>query len=101
MENVGALVFGLVIGWVTHRTLRRSSDKVALSDIATVIGAVGGGLVTQLFDDPALFGWYGLGLGIGFFGYFIVAFALEGRKVSSWMRSQREPGVKVDWEEPP
>jgi NhaP-type Na+/H+ or K+/H+ antiporter len=36
MVNFGAAAFGLVIGWVTYRTLRRSSDATGLSDIATV-----------------------------------------------------------------
>ena len=42
IEGWGALCFGLVIGWVTYRTLRRKEGSNALSDIATVIGAVGG-----------------------------------------------------------
>jgi hypothetical protein len=70
--RVGAFCFGLVIGWVTYRTLRRRSETVALSDIATVIGAVGGAAVTGLFKDAALFGIYCVGLAIGFFLYLIL-----------------------------
>jgi len=66
---VGAFCFGLVIGWVTYRTLRRTGETVALSNIATVIGAVGGGAVTALFDTKELFGWYSIGLTVGFFLY--------------------------------
>jgi uncharacterized membrane protein YeaQ/YmgE (transglycosylase-associated protein family) len=91
MEDIGTLLFGVVIGWVAYRTLRRSEDKVGLSDIATVIAAVGGGAVMQRFDDRGLFGWYAVGLAAGFFGYLIVAMLLEGRKVSSWMGAQRDP----------
>ena len=36
LENIGAIAFGLVIGWVTYRTLRRNTEAVSLSDIATV-----------------------------------------------------------------
>ena len=68
----GALVFGLVIGWVTYRTLRRTTEKVGLSNIASVIAAVGGGAVTTLFDTDELFGWYSIGLGIGFFAYLVL-----------------------------
>ena len=91
MAEVGAICFGLVIGWVTYRTLRRSEDKVGLSDIATVLGAVGGAAVTTLFDDADLFGRYALGLAIGFFGYPLVAMVLEGKKVSVWMGAQGDP----------
>ena len=68
----GALCFGLVIGWVTYRTLRRSKENVALSDIATVIGAVGGAAVTTLFPDDGIFAVYCIGLAVGFFLYLIL-----------------------------
>lgn len=69
---VGALCFGFVVGWVTYRTLRRTGETVALSNIATVIGAVGGGAVTALFDTPETFAWYAIGLFLGFFGYLVL-----------------------------
>jgi uncharacterized membrane protein YeaQ/YmgE (transglycosylase-associated protein family) len=70
--EVGGLVFGLVIGWITYRTLRRTTEPVGLSSIATVVGAVGGGAVTTVFHTPKLFGWYSIGLGIGFFAYLVL-----------------------------
>jgi len=70
---LGALCFGIVIGWVVYRTLRRRGETVQLSDIAAVIGAVGGGWVTTQFSTPELFAWYCIGLFIGFFGYLILA----------------------------
>jgi hypothetical protein len=75
VQDVGALVFGIVVGWIVYRTLRRQGEAVSLSNIATVIGAVGGASVTTLFHDDAgkLFGWYSIGLGIGFFSYLILA----------------------------
>jgi hypothetical protein len=69
VEEWGALVFGVVIGWVTYRTLRRTTETVDLSSIATVIGAVGGAAVTTVFDTDRLFGFYAIGLGAGFFAY--------------------------------
>jgi hypothetical protein len=51
---VGAACFGLVVGWITYRTLRRREGAVLLSDIATVIGVVGGGVVTGLFHRSAI-----------------------------------------------
>ncbi|MBI3699108.1 MAG: hypothetical protein HY242_01505 [Afipia sp.] len=69
VDLIGALCFGIIIGWITYRTLRRQGETVALSNIASVIAAIGGGAVTALFNSPALFGWYCIGLFFGFFGY--------------------------------
>ena len=77
----GAFCFGLVIGWVTYRSLRRT-DKSGLSDIATVIGAVGGASVSKLFPDTDPFAGYCIGLAIGFFVYFIVSLVVAARTSS-------------------
>src|SRR5262249_1358218 len=70
---IGAFGFGLVIGWVTYSTLRRA-QRGGLSDIATVLGAVGGAAVTGLFPtSTGAFGAYCIGLALGFFGYLIFA----------------------------
>jgi uncharacterized membrane protein YeaQ/YmgE (transglycosylase-associated protein family) len=79
LAHWGALCFGLVVGWITYRTLRRREGTAALSDIATVLGAVGGAAVTAVFPDPALFGAYSIGLAIGFFAYLAVAAAVYGK----------------------
>ena len=71
--NVGAVCFGVVVGWVTHRTLRRKQAGAAISDIAAVVGAVGGGAVLGIFKSGYSFGWYAIGLAGGFFLYFIIA----------------------------
>ncbi len=69
LSLVGALLFGVVIGWVTYRTLRHNKE-VGLGDIATVIGAVGGAAITALFPaSTGTFGAYCVGLALGFFGY--------------------------------
>ena len=72
----GAAAFGVVVGWVTYRTLRRSNETIALSNIATVIGAVGGAAVTGLFNEPVMFAWYAIGLAAGFFIYLLIAVTL-------------------------
>jgi uncharacterized membrane protein YeaQ/YmgE (transglycosylase-associated protein family) len=75
----GSVCFGLVIGWVTYRTLRRSPSN-GLSDIAIVIGAVGGAAITTLFpSETEMFSYYCLGLAIGFFAYLIVAGSIATR----------------------
>lgn len=90
VEAIGALCFGLVVGWVTYRTLRRREGISNLSDISTVIGAVGGAAVTALFKDGALFGMYCIGLAVGFFLYFVIAYIVTSKDpsatpVSKWM----------------
>jgi hypothetical protein len=77
VANVGAVIFGVVIGWITYRTLVRAGTA-HISDLATVIGAVGGGAVTTVFKDTHLFGLYCIGLGGGFFAYLIVYTILNG-----------------------
>ena len=87
---LGGLCFGVVIGWITYRTLRRKEGAAALSDIATVLGAVGGAAVTKLFPGE-VFGYYSVGLVIGFFGYLLIAFALYGKEsVGGWMTGKQE-----------
>lgn len=72
----GALCFGAVIGWFTY-FVNRYREKVALADVATIIGALGGALVLALFpEQTTLFAAYGIGLALGFFGYFIVLIAM-------------------------
>ena len=83
IEGIGALCFGNVIGWVTYRTLRRQGETVALSNIASVIGAVGGAAVTALFSSKELFGMYCIGLNIGFFLYMILGHTWL--KDSTWL----------------
>lgn len=74
--DVGPFCFGLVVGWVTYRTLRRRTDGVALGDIAAVIGAVGGATVVGLFKSAA-FDSYCIGLAVGFFAYFVTGIVIE------------------------
>ncbi len=84
--SIGAICFGLVIGWVTYRTLRRNKEGAAISDISTVIAAVGGAAVTALFKDDEIFGYYSIGLAIGFFLYFLIGLILGGKKkADGWM----------------
>lgn len=77
--ETGALAFGIVIGWFLYLVNRYRKGDVQLGDVTTVIAAIGGAAVTRLFDEGgALFGAYGLGLAVGFFGYFIVLIAMVG-----------------------
>jgi hypothetical protein len=84
--EAGAFCFGLVVGWITYRTLRRKEGASALSDISTVVGAVGGAAVTGLFKSDNLFGLYCIGLAVGFFGYLIISLSVYGKEsAKAWM----------------
>jgi hypothetical protein len=97
MESLGPGAFGLVVGWVCYRTLRRKTDGVALGDIAGVIGAIGGATVVALFKNGA-FNAYCVGLAIGFFAYLIVGMIIDKQNknaaaagnTGSWMNVDRE-----------
>ena len=72
MLECGAFCFGAVIGWFTYYTMRYSPTH-ALSDIAVVIGAVGGAAIFAMFPaQTPLFGYYGVGLAVGFFVYVLI-----------------------------
>ncbi|MGH3165159.1 MAG: hypothetical protein ACRDN0_04585 [Trebonia sp.] len=66
INSIGAICFGLVVGYITYRTLART-EKAAISDLAAVIGAIGGGAVTGLYNPHQgnLFGYYAIGLLVG------------------------------------
>jgi uncharacterized membrane protein YeaQ/YmgE (transglycosylase-associated protein family) len=93
----GAFAFGLVIGWITYRTVRRAKQN-GLSDIATVIGAVGGATVTGLFrKETDAFGLYGVGLAVGFFLYLLVSLVVAKQTstlsaVNEWL-GEPQPSV--------
>jgi len=94
--GIGAVCFGLVVGWVTYRTLARRADGVSLSDIATVIGAVGGAAVVAIFSDKQLFGLYSIGLAVGFFGYLIAYVILNGRKQAGTIMGQGDTPIELN-----
>lgn len=77
IQLVGAGCFGAIIGWYVYYINRYRKADVQLSDLVTVIGTIGGGAVLALFPAGTdLFGTYGIGLAVGFFGYFLVLIIL-------------------------
>jgi hypothetical protein len=69
--SIGAVCFGIVIGYVTYRSLARSGPTSSVSDIAAVVGAVGGAAITSIFDpvNSDAFGYYAIGLLAGMILY--------------------------------
>ncbi len=72
LQIFGAIGFGTIIGWLVYYINRYRTGDVQFSDLATVIGIIGGGAILTLFPEGTdLFGGYGIGLFIGFFSYFL------------------------------
>lgn len=78
IPNIGAAGLGCIIGWLVYYINRHRRADVQFSDLTTVIGIVGGAGMTSLLGgaDKALFGSYGMGLFVGFFGYFLALVVL-------------------------
>jgi hypothetical protein len=77
LQLLGAFGFGAIIGWYVYYVNRYRRGEVQLSDITTLVGVIGGASVLAIFDkNTPLFGAYGIGLFLGFFGYLIFLAAL-------------------------
>jgi hypothetical protein len=88
LQLLGAGGFGAVIGWYVYFINRYRKADVQLSDLVTLIGVLGGGAILALFPARTdLFGAYGIGLGIGFFSYFVALLVMV--RLSSYF--------DVDW----
>jgi len=84
----GAAMFGALIGWYVYFINRYRKGDVQISDLATVLGVIGGGAVLALFPAKSdLFGAYGVGLFGGFFLYFILLVLMVAKS----------PNFSVDW----
>lgn len=83
VQLLGAGGFGAVLGWYLFFLNRYRTGEVGLEDLVTVVGALGGAAILALFPAKSdLFGAYGIGLALGFFGYFVVLAALVRRSGS-------------------
>jgi hypothetical protein len=91
----GAFALGAVIGWYLYFLNRHRTDEVKITDLAGVIGVLGGATITGLFGEgsSAVFGGYGVGLAVGFFGYFVVLLYLvkhsDGAFTLNWFLDGR------------
>jgi O-antigen/teichoic acid export membrane protein len=87
---VGALAFGAAVGYITYRTLIRAKET-AVSDLTSVIAAIGGGAVTKLYDPHGdLFGLYAIGLAVGLVVYGLLYFKLNGKEKAAETLGGRE-----------
>lgn len=74
----GSIGFGMVIGWITYYTMRKNTKERTLADLTVIITALIGPAVLAVFPAPVaetkqtMFGYYGIGLAIGFFLYYVI-----------------------------
>jgi hypothetical protein len=80
----GAACFGTVVGYITYRTLARTTDKASITDLASVIGVIGGGTITVIYGpaDGTLFAMYSIGLLIGMVLYLIASVFTRGKSAT-------------------
>jgi hypothetical protein len=106
LTHWGALGFGAVIGWYLYFINRYRKGDVQIGDLTTVIAAIGSGAVLKLFGGSAadggtsLFGAYGIGIAIGFFGYFVSLMLLvwqSGDFTADWFLDGRRPNPPTGW----
>lgn len=109
-QVLGAFCFGVVLGWYVYYVNRYRTDAVTLSDLTTVLGVIGGAGVLRLFGAGEgaeaatnLFGAYGIGLAVGFFGYFaaLVYFVHKSDDYTTeWFLDGRRKKLPEDFEIP-
>jgi hypothetical protein len=104
IQLLGAGGFGVIIGWFVYLINRYRKDDVSFSDLTTIIAIIGGGAILTLFPEKTdLFGAYGIGLFIGFFGYFLYLNMSVWRSENfniDWFLDGRRKKVSGDWEIP-
>lgn len=95
--GLGAIFFGLIVGWIAYRILRLRAGISWLSDLIALLGIIGGAAALAFFRSDVLFGWYAIGLVIGFFAYFAVGLILYGKQeVQPWRLEQVPPPSTSD-----
>jgi hypothetical protein len=95
---LGSFAFGVFLGWFAYFVNRHRTGVVKLTDLGTVIAAVGAGAVLALFPAGTdMFGAYGIGLAVGFFAQLLilVIFVLASPDWSlAWFLDGRTPALK-------
>lgn len=97
IAGLGAVFFGFAVGWIAYRILRLRAGAPGLSDLITILGVIGGAAVIALFRSDGLFGWYSIGLVIGFFAYFGIGLMLYGeQELQPWRIENIHPTPRPD-----
>ncbi|MGI8685007.1 MAG: hypothetical protein ACR2MO_07960 [Acidimicrobiales bacterium] len=100
LQELGAAGFGFLIGWNLYFVNRYRKGDVSLSDLAALVGAIGGTAVLALFPARTdLFGAYGIGLFLGFAAYLVMLVVLVARSDNfdwDWFLDGRRRQVRPD-----
>jgi len=92
IAGLGAVCFGLIVGWMAYRILRNQSGAPWLSDLIALLGIIAGAVALAFFRNDAIFGWYAIGLIIGFFGYLATGVILHRKQeLLFWRKEQVTP----------
>jgi hypothetical protein len=79
LGQVGAVCFGIAVGYLTCRMLARNTERVVISDVTAVAGVIGGAAVTGLFvPGTSVFAWYSIGLLAAMALFFVIFGRLNG-----------------------
>jgi hypothetical protein len=80
IQLIGAGCFGAILGWYLYYVNRYRSGTVDFGDVTTIATTIGGAAVLALFPSGTdMFGAYGIGLAIGFFGYYLALNTMVAR----------------------
>lgn len=101
IQLIGAGVFGTIIGWYVYMINRYRKEDVQFTDLVTLVGILGGGTILSLFGAGTdLFGAYGIGLGVGFFGYFFILLIMVNLSKNfdvDWFLDGRRKSPPAGW----
>jgi uncharacterized membrane protein YeaQ/YmgE (transglycosylase-associated protein family) len=78
--GLGALCFGILVGWIVARILRQKAGAPWLQNLIALAGIIVGAAVLALFKDAVPFGWYAVGLLLGFFAFVAMGVILYGKQ---------------------
>jgi hypothetical protein len=85
--GIGASCFGVVVGYITYRTLLQT-QKTQVTDLSAVVAAIGGGAIAGRFEDGESFAWYSMGLLTGM-AIFLIVHNTLGQRPSVPVNGQR------------
>jgi prolipoprotein diacylglyceryltransferase len=85
IDETGALIFGVVVGYITYRTLARTVGKSAISDLAAVVAAIGGGAVAKQYQSASghQFSWYAIGIAVGMTFFLLLFRVMNGKQATA------------------
>jgi hypothetical protein len=85
LKTAGALVLGTVIGYLAHYLVRRDPEP-GVEDLGAIVGVVLGSVVFNVITGQDQTSWYLIGLGVGFFLYWLAL--LAGREQVKKLRQE-------------